>query len=112
MQPLKEDSVFRRTSHNYELTKYTINETGLVKSDKVLELDLVKGSKETNEVQEGYLVEQLLWVSLNYLTEVNVGDLRSRDTSIAITHIEDALLRINKRTLDRVKRKVITTYKK
>lgn len=77
---------------------------------------LVRGSKVVNEnkleKQDGFVVEQLLEVVEKYLTSVNVGDMRTKDTSMAITKIQEALMWLNKRHEDRKKREVLNTYNK
>lgn len=79
-------------------------------------IQFVKGSKIKEENKsyclDGVLVEQLLFVCLDHLQTVNVGDLANRDTSIAITHIEEALLRLGKRELERKSNGTLGTYKK
>lgn len=99
--------------HNYTLTHYKVEPDGLKDSGDRLELKLVRGSKTgENNPQTGVTTEQLLWVALNYLTEVNQGHFRCRDNSLAITYIENALLRLQKRSNDRLQRNVLNTYEK
>lgn len=78
------------------------------------EIHFVKGNKEDESAfrQEGFTTETLLEVCAKYLRENNVGDLASRDTSIAITDIENAILRLGKRAEDRKIRGVQGTYQK
>ena len=112
---MKREDVVQKDSHNYELDVYKVGDSGLEKEEYLkVAIKIVRGSKlgEGIEKQNGILTEQLLTVCLEYLNSVNVGDLRNRDTSIAITHIEDALLRLAKRKIDRQSRNVLSTYKK
>lgn len=110
---IREGAVKIENTHNYILKTFTITEEGLTELEKPTFINLVKGSKEENSTGvDGITSEQLLWVVHQYLTSVNQGELRNRDTSIAITHIEDALLRMEKRTQDRKFRQVKDTYKK
>lgn len=62
--------------------------------------------------QEGLFTETLLQVCKQYLEGVNKGELASRDTSMAITKIDEALLWIGKRAEDRKLREVQGTYQK
>lgn len=74
---------------------------------------LCRGDKadESKPRQEGMFTETLLQVCKQYLEGVNVGPLASRDTSVAITKIDEALLWIGKRAEDRKIREVQGTYK-
>ena len=94
--------------HNPKLAILKIEDGDLLPTGGQLKLTLVKGGSES---QEGITSEQLLGVVLGYLQGVNVGEFRNRDTSLAITHIEDALLRINNRVQSRKKRGVFTQIK-
>lgn len=58
------------------------------------------------------LTESLLEAARQYLVSVNVGDLSSRETSTAITKIDEALMWLNKRASDRKRRQVQGTYDK
>lgn len=77
-------------------------------------IKLCRGDKsdESKPRQEGLFTETLLQVCVEYLQGVNVGPLANRDTSIAITEIENALLRLGKRAEDRKMREVQGTYQK
>jgi len=101
--------------HNYELTTYTVGDSGLEEVG-TLDINLVRGSRvnEENTIpkQDGVRTRQLLWIAQNYLTEVNVGEMRTRETSVAITKIQEALMWINKRAEDRKTREVQNTYQK
>lgn len=109
------NSVKSTSPHNYSLTTFTVGESGLEESG-VLTIDLVRGSKVEDEnilpKQDGVLTEQLLWIAQNYLTEVNVGEMRTRESSVAITKIQEALMWLNKRAEDRKARQVQNTYNK
>jgi len=103
-------------SHSYILPTYNVEEgKGIVESG-ALQINFVRGSKTENEniipKQKGIITEHLIEVMIKHLQSVNVGDLRTRDTSIAITHLEDALLRLNKRSIERKNNNTQGTYKK
>ncbi len=57
-------------------------------------IKMLRGSKVEGENTlpkiDGVLVEQLLAVCIDHLKTVNVGELASRETSTAITHLETA----------------------
>ena len=105
--------ILKLASHEYRIPVYSITDEGLEQTD-TLNLFLVKGSKlgEGIEKQDGIIIENLLEVCTEYLSSVNVGEMKTKETSCAITKIEEALMWIQKRTGDRIKRKVIDTYEK
>lgn len=98
---------------NYVVPTYKITNEGIEDATPHV-IALCRGNKadDVSPRQVGMFTESLLQVCLEYLTSVNVGELANRDTSIAITHIEDALLRIGKRAEDRKLREVQGTYNK
>ena len=98
---------------SFNIPTYKVDDNGIQDGEGMV-LNLCRGNKEDANVprQEGVFTETLLEVALAYLQHVNKGELASRDTSIAITHIEDALLRIRKRAQDRAIRGVQGTYQK
>jgi hypothetical protein len=97
----------------YRVPQYKVTNEGLDDSEPVL-VEFCKGNKDNPESlrQEGFFTESLLAVCVKYLTENNVGELANRDTSIAITEIENAILRLGKRAEDRKIRGVQGTYQK
>ena len=97
----------------YKIPTYKVTENG-IEDGEGIEIKFCKGNKENPDTlrQEGIFTETLLQVGLQYLQSVNVGELASRDTSLAITHLEDALFRIGKRAEDRKLRGVQATYNK
>lgn len=97
----------------FEVPTYKVMDDGLQDAEPMI-LKLCRGDKSDplKPRQPGVFTETLLQVCVDYLTHVNKGELANRDTSIAITHIEDALLRIGKRAEDRKRREVQGTYKK
>lgn len=103
--------VIQNTSHHYSVPTYAISSEEGLQHEGFLEILFCKGEKG-NHIQTGVLTEDLLKIVHAYLTAVNVGDLSSIETSMAITKIDEALLWIEKRRLDRAERGVLTTYKK
>lgn len=61
---------------------------------------------------QGVMVENVLSLWIARLGELNVGHLRSRETAVAITKLQEALMWIEERKRDRIKRKVIGTMNK
>jgi len=97
----------------YRIPTYKVTNEGLVDGDGCA-LDFCKGNKEDESVprQEGVFTETLIAAAKKYLEENNVGDLATRETSMAITKLDEALLWIGKRAADRQRRGVQGTYQK
>jgi hypothetical protein len=79
-----------------------------------IEIVFCKGNKEDESLlrQEGLFSETLIQTVKQYLESVNVGQMATRETSMAITKLDEALMWINKRAEDRKLREVQGTYKK
>jgi len=73
-----------------------------------------KGNKEDESFlrQEGVFTETLIQVAKQYLESVNVGPMSTRETSMVITKLDEALMWIQKRAEDRKLRGVQATYQK
>lgn len=97
----------------YSVPTYEVTNDGLVDSDGAV-IHFCKGNKEDETVfrQPGYFTETLISVAKRYLEENNVGELSSRETSTAITKLDEALMWLSKRAEDRALRGVQGTYKK
>jgi len=97
----------------YLVPTYTVTNEGL-KDAATVKIEFCKGNKVDESVprQEGFFTETLIAVSKKYLEENNVGDLASRETSMAITKLDEALMWIQKRADDRALRGVQGTYQK
>jgi len=77
-------------------------------------IEFVRGSKlgeETVEKREGTLHEHLLSVMIHDLKFKN-SLVPSREVSIVITKLEEALQWLRARQIDRIKRDILGTYKK
>ncbi len=97
----------------YALPQFKVTNEGLKESD-LFTLKFCKGNKddETAFRQEGFFTETLIAAAKKYLEENNVGDLASRETSMAITKLDECLMWIGKRAADRAARGVQGTYQK
>lgn len=97
----------------YKVPTYKVTDEGIVDGDGT-QIIFCKGNKEDSEAfrQEGVFTETLIQTAKQYLESVNVGELASRDTSMVITKLDEALMWINKRAEDRKIRGVQATYKK
>lgn len=97
----------------YELPTYFVNNEGL-QDGEVATLKFCKGNKDNDKDlrQEGFFTETLIQVCKEYLESVNKGEMATRETSIVITKLDEALMWINKRAEDRKLRGVQGTYQK
>jgi hypothetical protein len=97
----------------YNVPTYKVTNEGMTDGDGAT-ITFAKGNKEDETVfrQEGVFTETLIQVCKTYLETVNVGDMASRETSMAITKLDEALMWIDKRAQDRALRGVQGTYKK
>lgn len=97
---------------NYKVPTYKITNEG-VEDGAGIEIVFCKGNKEDGNVlrQEGVFSETLIQTVKEYLETVNVGPMASRETSMVITKLDEALMWIDKRSNDRKLRGVQNTYK-
>jgi len=97
----------------YGLPTYEITNNGPIDSALFI-LRMAKGNKEDETIfrQSGFFPESLLEALIVHLESVNIEGLRSKETSVAITHLETAQLWLGKRANDRQLRGVQGTYKK
>jgi len=101
------------TGARYNVPTYKVTNEGIVDGEG-MEIIFCKGNKEDEGVlrQEGVFTETLIQVAKQYLESVNVGEMATRETSMVITKLDEALMWINKRTEDRKLRGVQSTYQK
>jgi hypothetical protein len=102
---------------SYIVPTYHVDNEGIHCSDEYpdvpgKEIAFCKGVKndESKPRQTGVLTESLLEVCKHYLTAVN-SQVPSRETSMAITKLDEALMWLNKRQVDRNLRQVNQTDK-
>lgn len=80
--------------------------------DTHTEIRFQKGPRNVEGSVDGILDGDLLEIVRDRLTAFQKGDLRNRETACALTHIEEALMWLNKRAEDRAERGVLGTYDK
>lgn len=96
----------------YKVPTYKIDNEG-IKDGSGIDIVFCKGNKEDESAlrQEGVFTETLIQVAKQYLESVNVGAMATRETSMVITKLDEALMWIDKRSNDRKLREVQATYK-
>lgn len=97
----------------YSVPTYKVTNEG-IQDGEGIKILFCKGNKDDESAlrQEGLFTETIIQTAKQYLESVNVGALASRETSMAITKLDEALMWIQKRTDDRQLRGVQSTYKK
>ena len=112
---LKENFEIEEEGAAYLLPQYdVVDGKGIIDADDPIKLPFVRGSKlagEDVERRRGTLHEHLLAVMIHDLKYKN-SLVPSRESSIVITKLEEALQWLRARQIDRAKRQVIGTYKK
>lgn len=97
----------------YKVPTFKVTNEG-IEDGAGIEIVFCKGNKEDESVlrQEGVFTETIIQTAKQYLESVNVGPLATRETSMVITKLDEALMWIQKRADDRKLREVQGTYQK
>jgi len=98
---------------SYSIPTFKVTEEG-IEDAGFYEILFCKGDKSNPVVfrQEGVFTETLIEVAKRYLESVNKGELATREASMVITKLDEALMWIQKRADDRKLRGVQSTYQK
>ena len=80
--------------------------------DTMVLIEFQKGPRKEPESRHGVLDSDLLEIVRDRLKCFQNGPYATRENAFALTHIEEALLWMNKRTEDRIERNVLGTYEK
>lgn len=78
----------------------------------LLPIKFQKGPRNDENSRHGVLDEDLLEIVRDRIKAFQEGPYATRENACALTHIEEALLWLNKRTEDRAERGVLGTYEK
>ena len=107
-----------REGHRYELANFEDKEAKgqeiqfIEKEEKLVSVDeLGFGKTDLVTVNDGTTNEEVIEVLIDRLNNLN-SKFPCRENSLAITKLEEALMWLNKRTADRVKRGVKGTNNK
>ena len=76
------------------------------------EIKFQKGPRDVDGSVGGVLDVDLLEIVRDRLAHFQKGDFACRENACALTHIEEALMWMNKRVEDRAERNVLGTYEK
>jgi hypothetical protein len=104
-------------AHCYLIVKAGTVETGedtiTVKPDDILEaIQFQEGARKDPKAIHGVTDQDLLEIVRDRLRGFQSGDMPTRETACALTHVEEALMWLNKRVEDRIERNVLGTYEK
>lgn len=80
--------------------------------DIVGDIQMQHGPRYAENSISGLTTADLLEIARDQLTAFQQGEMATRDAAVALTHIETALLWLNKRTEDRAERGVLGTMAK
>lgn len=93
-------------NHNYSIS--SIKEP----ADIYCIIQFQNGARKLSDSIHGVLDTDLLEIVRHRLQSFQQGDFATRENAIALTHIEEALLWMNKRVEDRIERSVLGTNNK
>lgn len=104
-------------SHNYMIVKAGCVEVGedtiTVNPEDILEtIHFQEGARKDPNAMHGVLDSDLLEIVRDRLRGFQSGEFATRENACALTHIEEALMWMNKRVEDRIERNVLGTYEK
>lgn len=91
---------------------YVINCVGDGDKLPTTAIQFQKGARKDENAIHGVLDTDLLEIVRDRLKGFQSGEFATRENAIALTHIEEALLWLNKRVEDRIERNVLGTYNK
>ncbi len=106
-------------SHEYTIVK-TGKATADVENNRLLVavedclmvVQFQKGARKDPKALHGVLDTDLLEIVRDRLKGFQSGEFATRENACALTHIEEALMWMNKRVEDRIERNVLGTYEK
>ena len=96
--------------HKYAIAKHTENSD--FPQEIIAEIQFQHGARKDPNAQTGVLDCDLLEIVRDRLKAFQSGDFATRENEIALTHIEEALMWLNRRVEDRIERNVLGTYNK
>lgn len=92
--------------------EYMITEEVPSNADFKCVIKFQNGPRKSEDAIHGVLDTDLLEIVRDRLKGFQAGPFSSRENAIALTHIEEALMWMNRRVEDRIERNVLGTYNK
>lgn len=93
--------------HEYAICKSTDEQRQVLQ-----EINFQKGPRDESTSVDGILDVDLLEIVRDRLASFQAGEFRCRENACALTHIEEALMWMNRRVEDRYERGVLGTMEK
>ena len=97
-------------NHRYIIVDAEIDSHGGQKEYNIVQFQ--NGARKLNDSIHGVLDTDLLEIVRHRLQCFQKGDFATRENAVALTHIEEALMWMNKRVEDRIERNVLGTNTK
>lgn len=94
--------------HEYDITFDKLN-NGYISTNKII---FQNGPRKESDSVHGVIDTDLLEIVRHRLQCFQAGGFATRENAIALTHIDEALLWMNKRVEDRIERNVLGTMNK
>ena len=98
--------------HDYEIHSEKIPGDDPTQGFILATISFQKGPRKDPNAQHGVLDNDLLEIVRDRLQHFQKGEYSTRENACALTHIEEALMWLNKRVEDRIERSVLGTYEK
>ena len=95
-------------NHVYDI-KWDADSNGYISTNRI---QFQNGARKLSNSIHGVLDTDLLEIVRHRLQCFQKGDFATRDNAIALTHIEEALMWMNRRVEDRIERNVLGTDNK
>lgn len=95
-------------NHVYQIDLNTVEDG----CDMVSYISFQNGARKLEDSIHGVLDTDLLEIVRDRLIGFQSGEFATRDNAIALTHIEEALMWLNRRVEDRIEREVLGTNNK
>ena len=96
--------------HIYDICSTKPN--SLKQAKGLVEIRFQNGARHEEGSEDGILDTDLLEICRHRLQSFQAGPYASRDNAVALTHIEEALMWLNRRVEDRIERNVLGTMVK
>ena len=98
-------------NHEYQIAPYGCDESGEGYFPS-LNISFQNGPRNDSDSIHGVLDTDLLEIVRDRLRGFQSGEFACRENACALTHIEEALMWMNRRVEDRIERRVLGTYNK
>lgn len=97
-------------NHQYNIVGAPIDENGMGEFQEIIKFQ--NGARKDPDSIRGVIDTDLLEIVRDRLLGFQSGEFSSRENACALTHIEEALMWMNRRVEDRIERSVLGTYNK